>query len=141
METIGSSRASTAFAGQNSTANNSTLVQGISSFAECNSASNNDSPPESSGISGVLDRVGNAVSGVARTAACKISSAVSPTLDNLNAFAEELDAARGYLDNSEEESPGQTNLTLTTVNVSRPIPPLVNCSACARSPYFQNFKP
>lgn len=106
MESIGDASVSTAFAGQNSTDNNSTLVDGVANYDEC---ARNDG----GGSGGILSRIGNAISNFAGSAACEISSTVSD-------LVQEVDAARGYLDNSAEESPGQINATFTNVDVRHP---------------------
>ncbi|KAL3157193.1 hypothetical protein ABBQ38_001432 [Trebouxia sp. C0009 RCD-2024] len=102
MESIGDASVSTAFAGQNSTDNNSTLVDGVANYDEC---ARNDS-----GGGGIFSRIGNAISNFVGSAACEISSTVSDVV-------QEVDAARGYLDNSAEESPGQINATFTNVDL------------------------
>lgn len=106
MESIGDASVSTAFAGQNSTDNNSTLVDGVANYDEC---ARNDS-----GGGGIFSRIGNAISNFVGSAACEISSTVSDVV-------QEVDAARGYLDNSAEESPGQINATFTNVDVRHPV--------------------
>ena len=108
-ESIGNSSVSTAFAGQNSTDNNSTLVGGISSYDEC--ASNTQ---DSSG-GGFLSRVAGAVSSFVGSAVCEVSSTVSD-------LGQEVDAARGYLDNSARQTPGQRNTSFTDVDVRRTFP-------------------
>ena len=108
-ESIGNSSVSTAFAGQNSTDNNSTLVGGISSYDEC--ASNTQ---DSSG-GGFLSRVAGAVSSFVGSAVCEVSSTVSD-------LGQEVDAARGYLDNSARQTPGQRNASFTDVDVRRTFP-------------------
>ena len=105
IESIGSASVSTALAGQNSTDNNSTLVNGLANYDEC--ARN-----ESGGNGGIFSRIGNAISNFAGSAACEISSTVSD-------LVQEVDAARGYLDDSAEESPGQRNATFTNIDVSQ----------------------
>ena len=105
VETAGNNTVSTAFAGQNSTTNNSTLVQGITSYNQCSSGSSGSSG------GGFFSRVGNAISNAVSSAACEVSSAVS-------AVEMEVDAAKGYLDDSAEETPGQINATFTNVDVS-----------------------
>ena len=104
IESIGSSSVSKSFAGQNSTANNSTLVDGLASYDEC--------AREDSGGGGFFSRIGGAVSSFVGTAVCEVSSHVSDLL-------QEVDAARGYLDNSSRETPGQRNATFTNVDVRR----------------------
>lgn len=113
MESIGEASVSTTFAGQNSTANNSTLVNGVANYDECSRKGGGDG--------GFFSEIGNAISNIAESAACEISSTVS----NL---VQEVDAARGYLDDSAEESPGQTNATFTNVDVRRSA---VCCGSCA----------
>ena len=96
---------STTFAGQNSTTNNSTLVQGITSYDQCSNSGS------SSSGSGFFSRVGSAISNAVSSAACEVSSAV-------NSVEMEVDAAKGFLDHSAEETPGQINATFTNVDVS-----------------------
>ena len=107
MENIDTSSVSTAFAGQNSTSNNSTLVDGISNYDEC--ASND----QGSSGGGFLSRVAGAVSNFVGSAVCEVSSTVNDLL-------QEVDAARGYLDDSARETPGQRNASFTNVDVRRP---------------------
>ena len=104
MESIGNTSISTSFAGQNSTDNNSTLVDGISNYGECSRSS--------SSTGGLFSRIGSAISNFVGSAVCEVSSTV-------NDLVMEVDAARGYLDNSAEESPGQKNATFTNVDVRR----------------------
>lgn len=84
-------------------------MDGISNYNQCGDLNRNTS--NSGGISGFLsgavDTVRNAVDDVA----CSASSFVSSTV-------QEVDAARGYLDDSAEETPGQINATFTNVDVS-----------------------
>ena len=108
IETIGNGSFSTSFAGQNSTDNNSTLAEGITSYDQCGSSSNGG------GISGFFQGIGSAISNAVSQAACKISNTV-------NSVEMELDAAKGYLDESAAESPGQTNATFTNIDVSLPV--------------------
>ena len=112
IETIGNGSFSTSFAGQNSTDNNSTLAEGITSYDQCGSSSSNSS--SGGGISGFFQGIGGAISNVVSQAACKISNTV-------NSVEMELDAAKGFLDKSAAESPGQTNATFTNVDVSLPV--------------------
>lgn len=105
MESIGNTSVSTTFAGQNSTDNNSTLVDGISNYGECSHNS-------SSSTGGLFSRIGNAISNFVGSAVCEVSSTV-------NDLVMEVDAGRGYLDHSAEESPGQKNATFTNVDVRR----------------------
>lgn len=102
QESISSGSVATSFAGQNSSTNNSTLVNGISSYNQCSGSSGSNS----GGISGFFTSVGNVI----RNAACEVSSFVGSTV-------QELDAARGYLDGAAEETPGQRNATFTNVDV------------------------
>ena len=108
IENIGTSSVSTAFAGQNSTTNNSTLVGGISSYDEC--ASNN----QGSSGGGLFSRITGAISSFVGSAVCEVSSSV-------NDLVQEVDAARGYLDNSARETPGQRNASFTNVDVWHPV--------------------
>ena len=102
IESIGSSSVSRSFAGQNSTDNNSTLVDGIASYDECAREEDN-----SGGfLSQVVDRVSNFVG----TAVCEVSSTVS-------GLGQELTVVRGYLDDSAEETPGQRNASFPNVDV------------------------
>ena len=105
IETIGNGSFSTSFAGQNSTDNNSTLAEGITSYDQCGSSSNGG------GISGFFQGIGSAISNAVSQAACKISNAA-------NSVEMELDAAKGFLGKSAAESHGQTNATFTNVDVS-----------------------
>nr|QOL01215.1 putative extracellular protein TR9_023 [Trebouxia lynnae] len=102
MESIGNTSISTSFAGQNSTDNNSTLVDGISNYGECSRSS--------SSTGGLFSRIGSAISNFVGSTVCEVSSTV-------NDLVMEVDAARGYLDNSAEESPGQKNATFTNVDL------------------------
>ncbi len=111
IETIGNGSFSTSFAGQNSTDNNSTLAEGITSYDQCGSSSSSSSSSNGAGISGFFQGIGSAISNAVSQAACKISNTV-------NSVEMELDAAKGYLDESAAESPGQTNATFTNVDVS-----------------------
>ena len=119
MENIATSSASKAFAGQNSTENNSTLVDGISNYDEC---ARND---QGSSGGGFLSQITGAVSSFVDSAVCQVSSTVSDLL-------QEVDAARGYLDNSEQETPGQRNASFTDVNVQRPLCPMLLGQYCSR---------
>ena len=125
IENIGTSSVSTTFAGQNSTDNNSTLVDGISNYDEC--ASND----QGSG-GGFLSQVSNAVSSFVGSAVCEVSSTVSDLL-------QEVDAARGYLDNSERETPGQRNASFTNVDVSCPFHLILLGQSCSRSSAAYKF--
>lgn len=107
IETVGNNTFSTSFAGQNSTSNNSTLVQGIENYNECSSSGSSSEGSNS----GFFSSIGNAISNAVSSAACEVSSVV-------NSVGMEVDAARGYLDNSAEETPGQRNATFTNVDVS-----------------------
>lgn len=107
IETVGNGSVSTSFAGQNSTDNNSTLAEGITSYDQCSSSSSSNG----SGISGFFEGIGSAISNAVSQAACQISNTV-------NSVDMELDAAKGFLDRAAAESPGQTNATFTNVDVS-----------------------
>ena len=110
IETIGNGSFSTSFAGQNSTDNNSTLAEGITSYDQCGSSSSSSS--NEGGITGFFQGIGSAISNAVSQAACKISNTVNSVW---------LDAAKGYLDESAAESPGQTNATFTNIDVSLPV--------------------
>ena len=118
IENINSSSVSTTFAGQNSTDNNSTLVGGISSYDEC--ASNT----QGSTGGGFLSRVTGAVSSFVGSAVCEVSSSV-------NDLVQEVDAARGYLDDSARETPGQRNASFTSVDVRRPFHVILLAQSCS----------
>ncbi|DBA68386.1 TPA: hypothetical protein ACH3X2_013690 [Trebouxia sp. C0005] len=106
IETVGNGSVSMSFAGQNSTDNNSTLAEGITSYDQCSSSSSSNG----SGISGFFEGIGSAISNAVSQAACQISNTV-------NSVDMELDAAKGFLDGAAAESPGQTNATFTNVDL------------------------
>ena len=108
QESIGNNSISTSFAGQNSTSNNSTLVNGISNYNQCGDLNRNSS--NSGGIGGFVSSAVSTVRNAVQDAVCSVSSFVS-------ASVQEVDAARGYLDGAAEESPGQINATFTNVDV------------------------
>lgn len=111
IETVGNGSFSTSFAGQNSTDNNSTLAEGITSYNQCGSSSSSNSSSNGGGISGFFQGIGSAISNAVTQAACRISNTV-------NSVEMELDAAKGFLDKAAAESPGQTNATFTNIDVS-----------------------
>lgn len=113
-QSISNNSIATSFAGQNSTANNSTLVDGISNYNQCGDLNRNSS--NSGGIGGFLSSAVTSVRNAVDDAVCSVSSFVS-------ASVQEVDAARGYLDGAKEESPGQINATFTNVDVR----PTVKC--------------
>lgn len=109
QESISNGSVATSFAGQNSTTNNSTLVDGISSYNQCGDLNRNTS--SSGGIGGLVSSAVSTVRNAVSEAVCSVTSFVSATV-------QEVDAARGYLDGAAEESPGQINATFTNVDVS-----------------------
>lgn len=110
IETIGNGSFSTSFAGQNSTDNNSTLAEGITSYNQCGSSSSSNSSSNGGGLSGFFQGIGSAISNAVSQAACRISNTV-------NSVEMELDAAKGFLDKAAAESPGQTNATFTNIDL------------------------
>lgn len=118
IESIGSSSVSRSFAGQNSTDNNSTLVDGIASYDECARQEDNSG--------GFLSQVVNRVSNFVGTAVCEVSSTVS-------SLGQELTVVRGYLDGSAEETPGQRNASFPNVHVRCCCRVINGAHACCRA--------